>query len=132
MNDPDQNVDFIFGETNNYHESRNSYLEFDLTVRNPAANLDNTSGIRLLKTPYAHCFKEVSLGTTGGIEIEHVKFSGQTSTIMRSINSIDGDLLLQFDIINDGDTNASINNTSLKENLIGNHTVVANKGKMKS
>ena len=33
LNDPDQNVEFIFGENNNYHKVGYSYLEFDITVR---------------------------------------------------------------------------------------------------
>ena len=49
LNDPDQNVEFIFGEHNNYHQYGNSYLEFDKTVGNPAANFDNNSEKRLIK-----------------------------------------------------------------------------------
>ena len=56
---------------------------------------------------------------------------GQVSTITRSITSKGSDLLSHFDNFNVGDTNASINITSLKEMLIDNHTVVANKGKFK-
>ena len=36
LNDPDQNIEKIFGENNKYHQRGNSYLEFDITVRNPA------------------------------------------------------------------------------------------------
>ena len=54
LNNPDQNVEFIFGENNNYRQSGNSYLEFDITVRNPAANFVNTRQIRLLNNTYAH------------------------------------------------------------------------------
>ena len=36
LNNPDQNIEFIFGEINNYHQIGNSYLQFDITVRNPA------------------------------------------------------------------------------------------------
>ena len=32
LNDPDQNIEFIFGENNNYHQIRNAYLEFVITV----------------------------------------------------------------------------------------------------
>ena len=49
LNDPDQNVEFIFGENNKNHQCRNSYLKFDITVRSPAANFDINSEIRLLK-----------------------------------------------------------------------------------
>ena len=71
------------------------------------------------------------MATTGGMEIEHVKLLGQVSTIMRSLTSKDGESLSHFDKFNDGDTHASITNTSLKEMLTENHTVVANKGKIK-
>ena len=37
LNNPDQNVEFMFGENNNYHQTGNSYPDFDITVRNPAA-----------------------------------------------------------------------------------------------
>ena len=33
LNDSDQNIKFIFGENNNYHQIGNAYLEFDITVR---------------------------------------------------------------------------------------------------
>ena len=49
---------------------------------------------------------------------------------MRSLTSKDGDLLSHFDKINDGDTNASLENTSLKEMLIDNHSVAVNRGKI--
>ena len=37
LNDPDQNMEFIFGEKNNYHQIGNSYLQFDITVQDPTA-----------------------------------------------------------------------------------------------
>ena len=43
LNDPDQNVEFFFGENNNYHQSGISYHEFDITVRTPAVNFDNST-----------------------------------------------------------------------------------------
>ena len=66
------------------------------------------------------------------MKIKHIELLGHFSTNMRSRNSKDGDLLSHSDKFNDGDTNASINNTSLKEMLIDNQKVVANKGKIKS
>ena len=81
--------------------------------------------MRLIFNPCAYCFEEVSLATTGGMENEHVKFLRQTSTVMTSITSKDGDLF------KDGDANASIKNTSLKERLIDKHKVAANKGKVR-
>ena len=65
------------------------------------------------------------------MNIEHVKFLGQILTILRSMTSKDGDLLSHFDNFNDGDTNATIIHTSSEELLFDNHTVLANKGKIK-
>ena len=33
LNQSDQNIEFIFGENNNYHQIGNAYLEFIITVR---------------------------------------------------------------------------------------------------
>ena len=65
------------------------------------------------------------------MEIEHVNFSGQFSTIMRSPTSEDGDLLSHFDNINEGNTTADFKGTPFKQMLIDTHTVGANKGKIK-
>ena len=75
--------------------------------------------------------KRLFLSTTGVSDLKHDKYVGQISSFMRASTSKDGDLLSNFDKINDGDTNDSISNTSLKEMLIDNNTVVANKGKIK-
>ena len=90
--DSDQNVAFIFGEMNNYHQIGNAYFDFDITVRNPTANFDNTSEIRLINNAFAYCFKEALLSTTVGSDIERNKYVGQVSAIMRSITSKGGDL----------------------------------------
>ena len=53
LNDSNQNVEFIFGKNNNYHQIGNAYLEFDITFRkvveipkNP--NFIDTDQIRLI------------------------------------------------------------------------------------
>ena len=33
---PDQNTEFVFGESNNYQQIGNAYLHYDITVRNHA------------------------------------------------------------------------------------------------
>ena len=33
LNQSDQNIEFIFGENNNYHQIGNFFLEFTITVR---------------------------------------------------------------------------------------------------
>ena len=45
LNQPEQHIEFIFGENNNYHQIANAYLEYDITVRNPTAVFDNNSRI---------------------------------------------------------------------------------------
>ena len=51
LNNPNQNIDFIFGENNNYHQIGNSYLEFTITLRKNGGDFedDNTDLIRLSK-----------------------------------------------------------------------------------
>ena len=142
LNQSDQNIEFIFGENNNYHQIGNSYLEFYITVQNPHDNFAeaNNDAIRLTNNGFAYVFKEAWLSTTSGSDLEHNKFVGQVSTIMRALTIKDGDLLSQFDNINeevgvnDAATEVIINDTSLKKMLINNHNIVGqevNKGKIK-
>ena len=135
LNDPDQNIEFIFGENKNFHEIGGSYLEFDITVRKAdnvnfrITNDDATNEvIRLVNNAFANCFKEGVIQTTGDMELENIKFLGQVSTIMRVLTSKDGDLLSHFDKIDE--TQAESNNTSLKQMLINIH-IEANRGKFK-
>ena len=118
------------------------YLEFNITVRkNDGTNFHNEDPIRLVINGYAFCFKEAHLNTTFGSDIEHNKFCGQVSTPMKVISNKDGDLLSQFDNINEIDIpvlERLINlppqirdqKTPHQKMLIDNHTD-ANKGKTK-
>ena len=128
LNDSNQNVEFIFGENNNYHQIGNTYLEFDITVRNTAGNFTNASVIRLVNNTFAFCFKEASITTTGGMDIEVNKYVGPVSTIMRMLTSKDGDLSSYFD--KNGESVLD-NDNPLKKILINNHAVEANKGRIK-
>ena len=48
LNQSDQNVEFIFGESNNYHQIGNAYLDFDITVRkNDTKKFHNDDPVRL-------------------------------------------------------------------------------------
>ena len=133
-----QNVEFIFGENNNYHQIGNGYLEFDITVRrNDNNDFDNDNAIRLTNNALAYVFKESRLSTTSGLDLEHNKFFGQVSTIMRCLTSKDGDLLSQFDNMNEeeepvAEIEDNIKNNSLKKMLSNNQTTDVNKGKIKS
>ena len=66
LNDPDQQVEFVFGENNNYHQIGNAYLEYDITLQDPNAAFDNTSRIRLTDNGLAYVFEEALLATTSG------------------------------------------------------------------
>ena len=135
LNQPDQNIEFIFGENNNYHQVDNSYLEFDTIVRREDnANFTNISKIRLTNNAFAYCFKEAILGFTSGSDLEHNKFVGQISTVMMILSCKDGDLLSQFDNINEGNKDDDFDSTSLKKMLIDDHDIAGqdvNKGKIK-
>ena len=140
LNQSDQNIEFISGENNNYHQIGNAYLEFNITVRkNDDTNFHHEDPVRSVNNGFAFCFKEARLGTTVGSDIEHNKFCGQVSTNMRAISNRDGDLLSQFDNINENDIPIlerladlphQIRSTPHQKVLIGNHTD-ANKDKIK-
>ena len=140
LNQSDQNIEFIFGENNNYHQIGNAYLEFNKTVRkNDTTNFHNEDPVRLVNNAFAFCFKEARLSTSLGSDIEINKFCGQVSTIMRAISNKDGALLSQFDNINENDIPVlnrladlpvQIRDTPHQKMFINNHTD-ANKGKIK-
>ena len=135
LNQSDQNIEFFFGENNNYHQVGNSYLEFDITVRREDnANFGNNSRIRLSNNAFAYCLKEARLSVTSGSDLEHNEYVGQVSTIMRVLFSKGSDLLSQFDNNNEGNGDADFDSTSLKKMLIDKHNIVGqevNKGKLK-
>ena len=129
INDSDQNIQFIFGENNNYHIIGNAYLRYEMTLEKDvfAANrvvVDGNS-FRLVNTDSANCFKEATLSAPGGSSKKYNNYCGQFSTIMRALTSKDGDLLSQFDKIDE--SRDEIGNTSLKHHLINNHDVAATK-----
>ena len=77
LNDPDQNVEFIFGKKNIHHQIGNSHLGFDITSRKAIGNNFNFTSdpatnkvLRLVNNAYAYCFKEGKISITGGTEIE--------------------------------------------------------------
>ena len=140
LNQSDQNIEFIFGENNIYHQIGNAYSEFNITVpKNDTTNFRNDDPIRLVNNGFAYCFKEARLTTAIGGDIEINKFCGQVSTIMRAISNKDGDLLSQFDNINENDIPVlnrladlpdQIRATHHQKKLINNH-IDANRGKTK-
>ena len=140
LNQSDQIIEINFGENNNYHQIGNAYLEVNITVRkNDDTSFHHEDPVGLVNNGYAFCFKEARLSTTIGSYIEINKFCGQVSTIMRAISNKDGDLLSQFDNINENyipileklaDLPPQIRSTPHQKMLINNHTD-ANKGKIK-
>ena len=104
LNQSNQNIVFIFGENNCYHQISIAYLEFDITVR----KIDTTifqydDPIRLVNNVSAFCFKEARLSTSINGDFEHNKLCGQVSTKMKVISNKDVDFLSQFDNINETD-----------------------------
>ena len=85
VEDPVQNIEFIFGQNKKYHQIGNSYLQFDLTAQDPTAGFNANAEIRLVNNALAFCFKEEVISTTGGMEIENLKFLGQVSTFIRTL-----------------------------------------------
>ena len=140
LNQSDQKIEFIFGENNNYPQIGNAYLEFNITVRkDDSTNFHREDPIRLVNNGCAFCFKEARLSTTIGSDIEHNKFCGQVSTIMKMISNKDDDLLSQFGNINRNDIAllarladlpTQITSTPHQKMLIDN-LLDANKGKIK-
>ena len=84
-------------------------------------------------------FNEARVSTSLGSDIEINKFCGQVSTIMRAISNKDGDLVSQFDNINENDVPVlnrladlpdQIRDTPYQKMLINNR-IDANRGKIK-
>ena len=140
LNQSDQNIELIFSENHNYHQRGNAYLEFNNTVRkNDTTNFHNEDAIRLVNNAFAFCFEEERLSSILGSDIEHNKFCCQVSTILKSISSKYGDLLSQFDNVNEdyipilsgrADSPPQIQSTPHQKRLMNIHTD-ANKGKIK-
>ena len=140
LNQSDQIIEFIFGENKNYHQIGNACLEFNITVRkNDSTKFHNDDPVRLVNNAFAFCFKEARSSTSQGSDIEINKFCGQISTIMRAISNKDGDLLSQFDNINENDIPVlnrladlpvQIQSTPHQKMVINNHTE-NNRGKIK-
>ena len=140
LNQSDQNIDLILGENNNYHQIGNGYLEFNITVRkNGDTIFHHEDPVRLVNNGFAFCFKEARSSTSLRSDLEINKFCRQISTIMRAISNKDGDLVSQFDNINENDIRIlerlaklppQIRDTPHYKMLIDNHTD-ANRGKIK-
>ena len=129
VNNENQNNKFYFGKNLNYIQIGNSYLEIDIEVRKAdGTNFANADEIRLVNNAFAYIFQEGRLFTSAGTEIEHSKNLGNVSTIMRLLTQKDGDLSSYFDKINE--TEAGINDTTLKHMLIISHTNDDNRDKI--
>ena len=136
LNYPDQNIEFMVSENNNYHQILNAYFQYDSTVLEvngenfTVTNDDATNELnRLMKNGFADCFEEGGFPTTGVSDGEHNKSEWQISTIMRLITNKDWDLLSHFDKINE--TQDGVFNSSLKHMFINNHEIEVNRGKIK-
>ena len=60
LNQSDQNIEFIFGENNNYHQIGDGYLEFNITVqKNDTTIFHAEDPIRLVNNGYVSVSKKV-------------------------------------------------------------------------
>ena len=124
-------IKFYFGENHNFIQVVNGYLEFDIRIRradgNPfiVANPARTDVIRLVNNAFAYTIHDARISSIAGVEIEQNKYVGPVSTIMSIVSQKDGDLSTYFDKIDESED--EINNTSLRQILIDNHTE-ANQG----
>ena len=131
VNNENQNIKFYFGENLNYIQIGNAYLEIDIEVKKAdGTNFADADLIRLVNNAFAYVFQEGRISTAAGVEIEHNKYLGNVSTIMRLLTQKDGDLSSYFDKINE--TEADIGESSLKKMLIDSHTNEDNNGKIRA
>ena len=92
LNNPDQNIEFVFGESNNYHQIGNAYLQRDKTRRKVDNTTSNDEAIELINNAFPYTFKEGRRATPGGSDLEHEKYVGQISSILRLLTNKDGGL----------------------------------------
>ena len=123
-------IKFYFGENHNFIQVGNGYLEFDIRVSRADGNAfaivaSGNDIIRLVNNAFAYTIHDARISSSAGVEIEQNKYVGPVSTIMRLVTQKDGDLSTYFDIIDESED--GINNSSLKQILIDNHTE-ANRG----
>ena len=130
LNDSGKDSQFIFVQNSYCYQkvSEVAYLQLELTHRKNGGHFDddNTDMIGLLNYAVAQLFKEATIATSGGSEIEINKYGGPFSTGMTVLTIRDGDSSTNFDKIKEG----NINERSLKHQLIDNHAIQANKGKV--
>ena len=73
LNESNQGIDFFLGESNNYHQIGNGYLEFDITLRKNAGDFKIyhvdvvvDEPIRFVNNASAYAFSIATLSTTEG------------------------------------------------------------------
>ena len=116
---------FYSNENHNFIQVGNGYSEFDISVRRADGNpftivAPGNDIIRLVNNAFAYTIHDARISTFSGVEIEQNKYLGPISTRMRSVTQKDGDLSTYFDIIDESEN--GINDSSLKQILINNHT----------
>ena len=118
-------IKFYFGENHNFIEVGKGYLEFDIRIRRAGGNAftivaPGNDIIRLFNNAFAHTIHDARISTSAGVGIEQNNYVRPISTIMRLVTQKDGDLSTYFDNIDESEN--SINDLSLKQILINNHT----------
>ena len=92
--DSDKNIDFVFGDNNNYYQIGEAFLQFELLLKINGGQfedfkIDITTSI---KNAFARFFKEATIMTTRGSAKEQNKYVRLVCTIMRVLTSKDGNL----------------------------------------
>ena len=126
LNDSDHFIEFLSRENNIYHQIGIAYLQYEITVEKDVANAADRIFVdgdfnRLVIIAFAFCFRETSLSTTHGSDIERNKYCGQVSTIMRALTNKGRDISSRF--VEFDDSQAQIQSTSYKHQLINNNDV---------
>ena len=128
LNDPDQIIEFFFGQNNSYHQIGNSFLQYDIKVRKDDNTTFNDEAMRMVKLALASTYKEARLATTGSYDFEHNKYVGQVSLIMRLTTcKVEKLILFFFGNIKENKTIG----TSLRQILINNYETDVYKRKKK-
>ena len=86
----DQNIEFICGGNNRTHQIGIAYLQFHMKVLKADVkkfritnDIVTNAVIRLVSSDFACSLKETQMETTEGSDLEHNKYVGNVSTIMR-------------------------------------------------
>ena len=130
VNNENSNIKFYFGEIHNFIQVGNGYLELDIKFRKDDNSKFSITApghdfIRLVNNAFAYTLHDARISISAGVEIEQNRIVGSISTNMRLLTQKAADLSTDFNIIDESE--AGIDNSSLKQTLIDNH-IADNRG----